>query len=143
MFSILKREDKEQIAEIYHLDADVLANYLVILSNYRNLCAHEDILYENKTQKVIGDTLYHSLLHIPKLDDEYIYGKNDLFALIIIMKHMLTAEEFQNMSLEIDHIIDNLAYNLHTISVGKILDKMGFPENWMELASFQNEKEEL
>ena len=50
MFSILKPEDQEEISKIYNVEVDDLLVYLPILANYRNLCAHEDILYENKTQ---------------------------------------------------------------------------------------------
>lgn len=142
MYSILKKEDMEAIADIYNLNYHDLANYLVILSNYRNLCAHEDILYENKTKKTIDDTIYHSLLHISKINDEYIYGKNDLFALVIIMKQMLKNDEFNDMTIELERIVENLAYNLHTISINKVLDRMGFPENWKDLASFSQTKEE-
>ena len=47
-FSILKKEDQYDIVELYDLDVNVFVNYLSSLSNYRNLCAHEDILYNNK-----------------------------------------------------------------------------------------------
>ena len=76
MYSILKLEDRLAIASIYGIDQETLTNYLPILANYRNLCAHEDILFENKTQRFIDDTRYHSLLNIDKIDDEYVYGKN-------------------------------------------------------------------
>lgn len=140
LYSILKREDRIAISEIYGLDDDTLINYLSLLANYRNLCAHEDILYENKTQKTIEDTLFHNLLHIQKVDNEYIYGKNDLFALVIIMKQMLKYDEFNDMTIEIGRALENLEYNLHTISIHKVLDKMGFPENWKELASFSRKR---
>lgn len=142
LFAILKKEDQEVIADIYHLDVDTLIMYLPILSNYRNLCAHEDIVFENHTQRSIDDTLYHSLLGIEKMDGEYIYGKNDIFALIIIIKHMLKDNEFKDMSLEIEHAFNNLEYNLKTISIGKVLDRMGFPENWQQLANITRKVEE-
>ena len=44
----------------------------------------------------IDDTIYHSMLDIPKMDGEYIYGKNDNFALVIMLKQMLTDVEFKN-----------------------------------------------
>ena len=91
LFTILKQEDKDEIGSFYkNMDSETLGDYLAILSNYRNLCAHEDILYNHETQKEIEDTKYHALLDIPKVDNQYIYGKNDIFALIIILKHMLT-----------------------------------------------------
>ena len=133
LYSILKKEDQLAIAEIYKLDIEVLCNYLTILSNYRNLCAHEDILYENKTQRKINDTIYHKKLNISIMDDEYIYGKNDLFALIIIMKQMLSKEEFGNMMEEIKHDLDNLNFNLKHIKLEKVLDRMGFPINYLDI----------
>ena len=133
LYSILKKEDQMGIAEIYNIEVETLANYLTILSNYRNLCAHEDIVFENKTQRRIDDNKYHKLLNIPIMDDEYIYGKEDLFALILIMKKMLSHEEFGNMIEEIKHNLENLELNLHTISIDKVLDRMGFPKNYYDL----------
>ena len=141
MYSILKPEDQKDIAGIYGVDSETLMVYLPILANYRNLCAHEDILYENKTQKSIDDTIFHSLLKIKKVDDEYINGKNDLFALIIILKQLLDPEEFKNMTLEFDHVIETLSYNLHTIKINVVLERMGFPINWRELADIERSQD--
>ncbi|MBR2828450.1 MAG: Abi family protein, partial [Bacilli bacterium] len=44
MFQILKPEDQLEISKIYQIEKDTLIVYLPILANYRNLCAHEDIL---------------------------------------------------------------------------------------------------
>lgn len=137
MYSILKEEDQKAIADVYHINYNVLINYLPILANYRNLCAHEDILYENKTQKTINDTIYHELLKIPKNETGYIYGKNDLFALIIIMKQLLQEEDFKNMTLELDNIIETLNYNIRTIKISDVMKKMGFPINWKSLADIE------
>ena len=135
LFSILKQEDKEEIASYYtSVDADELGDYLSILSNYRNLCAHEDILFNHETQKGIEDTKYHALLDIPKVDDEYIYGKHDIFALIIILKHMLTYTDFKMMMNEIDYEIDWLGSKLKSIDIQKVLYRMGFPDNYKQIS---------
>ena len=141
LYSVLKSDDKKEIGNIYEIESEMLTVYLPILANYRNLCAHEDILYETRTQKVIDDTIYHQLLHIPKTFDEYAKGKNDVFALIIIMKQMLRYEDFKNMTIEIDNVIETLNYNLKTISIEKVLDRTGFPLNWKELANIERSKE--
>jgi len=142
LFAILKREDQEGIADIYGVDVDTLSVYLPILSNYRNLCAHEDIVYENRTQRQIDDTIYHSMLNIDKVNDEYVYGKDDIFALIIIIKQMLRDNEFKDMVLEIEHALNNLEYNLKTIPINRVLNRMGFPENWIQLANITKKVEE-
>lgn len=133
MFSVLKKEDQYDITELYGLDLNTFNVYLSILSNYRNLCAHEDIVYDNRTQKSIDDCIYHRKLHISMMNNEYIYGKNDLFALILILKSFLKDSEVKDLVLEIDNAVNNLEYNLRSIPVAKVLDKMGFPENWKDI----------
>ena len=141
MVSILKKEDQVALAGIYGIEIDKFIMYLPILSNYRNLCAHEDILFENRTQKEIENTFYHSMLKIDKMDGEYIYGKNDLFALIIIMKQLLDRDDFTNMVEEMRKIVKNLQYNLHTIEISKVLDRMGFPPNWDDIGNIEKRRE--
>ena len=143
LYAILKKEDQISISDIYDLDSSQLLNYLTLLSNYRNLCAHEDIVFENRTQRQIDDTKYHRMLKIPITNDEYAYGKNDVFALIIVMKQMLKYEEFKNLALEIKHTIDNLNMNLKSISIDKVLDRMGFPSNWEELIEIGKDEEKV
>ena len=140
MYSVLKREDQNEIASIYGINCEDLLVYLPLLSNYRNLCAHEDILYENRTKKEINDTIYHQLLNIKKNDDTYQYGKNDLFALIIIIKELLQKEEFKSMIIEMDNAISTLDYNLSVISINSVLEKMGFPHNWKDIANIERRK---
>ena len=140
LFSILKKEDQYDIVELYDLDVNVFTNYLSILSNYRNLCAHEDILYSNRTQKSIDDTKYHRALNIPIMDNEYIYGKNDLFSVVIIMKSMIKKDEFDLFVKEIDDLINELDSKLKSIEINKILDYMGFPINWEDLGTIEKKE---
>lgn len=133
LYTILKDEDKEEIANMYYVDVTSLSIYLSILSNYRNLCAHEDILYDHRTQRYIPDTKYHYQLNIPKEDDDYIYGKNDLYSVIIIMRQMLRPEEFRNLIHEIGYEIDVLDGKIDSLPLDKILNKISFPSNWRDI----------
>ena len=135
LFAILKRDDQIDICNIYNVSVDDMIDYLPILSNYRNLCAHEDIVFEHRTQKRISNSFYHKFLNI-EMDDfgyEYRYGKNDLFSLIIILKEMLTNEDFVNFMDEIEREINHLSYNLHTINIGDVIERMGFPKNYLDI----------
>lgn len=134
MYTVLKDEDKNEIASYYSLSGSELSDYLSILSNYRNLCAHEDIVYNHETQKGIDETRFHDLLNIPKVDDEYIYGVHDIFALIIILKQVLTFTDFKMMMNEIDYEIDWLSSKLRSINVQKVLYRMGFPDNYKQIS---------
>lgn len=132
-YSILKSEDQKTIAEFFYVKADDLLIWLPILANYRNLCAHEDILYDHKAQRSIPNTRFHKELEIPKMDGEYIYGKDDLFALVIILKNLLRADDFYLLMEGLDYEINLLSTKLKTISINKVLDIMGFPVNYKEI----------
>ena len=134
LYTILKYEDKKEVAETYDLDIDDLLTYFPILANCRNLCAHEDILYDHRMQRDIEDTPFHYALNIPKMDGEYIYGKNDLFSLIIILKRLLREEDFTLLINEFSYEIDILEGKLKTITIDKVLDRIGFPVNYKEIA---------
>ena len=134
LYTVLRYEDKKEIADEYDVDIDDLLTYFPILANCRNLCAHEDILYDHKMQKKINDTPFHASLGIPKMDGEYIYGKDDLFSLIIILKKLLREEDFTMLINEISYEIDILDGKINTIGIDKILDRIGFPMNYKEIA---------
>ncbi len=133
LYTILKPEDKIAIADIFNTSTYYLDDFLPLLANYRNLCAHEDIVYEHRTERYIDNNKYHELLKIPKMDDEYIYGKNDVFALIIILKFMLKQDQFHDMMKEIEYEIEKLDGRIDSIPIDRILDRMGFPKNYMDL----------
>ena len=133
LYTILKPEDKIAIADIFNTSTYYLDDFLPLLANYRNLCAHEDIVYEHRTERYIDNNKYHELLKIPKMDDEYIYGKNDVFVLIIILKFMLKQDQFHDMMKEIEYKIKKLDGRIDSIPIDKILDRMGFPKNYMDL----------
>ena len=138
LFGILKEEDQKEIADFYKIDSEDLKVYLQLLSNYRNLCAHEDIVYEHKTQTYIGDTYYHHRLNISKNElGEYTKGKNDLFALIVILKQVLQKDRFSEMMAEINRCFDIFDLNVHTIDITKLYNRMGFPENYMDIVDIE------
>ena len=135
LYLILKPEDQVAIADIFGMNTNYLENFLPILSNYRNLCAHEDIVYEHRSESVILNTPYHEKLSIPRMDDEYIYGKNDVFSVMIMMKYLLRSDDFRMMMREIEYEIEKLDGAIDSIPIEKILDRMGIPEDYMDLVN--------
>ncbi len=135
LYLVLKNEDKEAISNFYEIDTEEMGTYLNLLSNFRNICAHEDILYDHRTQRLISDTEFHYKLDIPK-DEEGIYkfGKNDLFAMVIILKQMLEKDEFIDFLRELEYEINLLDGRVNTVPLNSILNRIGFPDNWFEIS---------
>lgn len=133
LYGILKNEDQMKVAQIYNIDPDTLIIYLSVLSNFRNICAHEEVLFNHRTQRPIPDNEIHEDLNIEIKDEEYIYGKIDSFAVLIIFKFMLSEEEFREVIREVQYEIDILSGKVNTVSINTILNTAGFPDNWAEI----------
>ena len=134
LYGILKEEDKDEIASIYNMNSEDFKVYLGLLANYRNLCAHEDIVYEHRTQTYISDTEYHSKLKLRQNElGEFTQGKNDLFAVIIMLKKLLQKDRFNECMLEINAILNRFDEEVDIIKNDKLLNKMGFPNNYMDI----------
>ena len=76
---------------------------------------------------------YHYLLNIDMTDDEYNYGKNDLFSVVIIMKQMLTENEFREFINEVGYELDMLEGKTNILPISCFLNKIGFPDNWRDI----------
>ena len=53
---------------------------------------------------------------------------------MIILKNLLSQDTFTMLMNEISYELDRLEGKLRTISIEKVLDRMGFPKNYTELA---------
>ena len=91
------------------------------------------MLYTYRTQRSIPNNIYHQKLNIPKIDEEYVYGKNDLFSLVLMFKFMLSKEDFKLLVYELGYEVDLLDNKLNSIEIDKVLDKIGFPTNWKNI----------
>ncbi|MBR2786095.1 MAG: hypothetical protein IKD76_01095 [Clostridia bacterium] len=87
-------------------------------------------MYDHRVQRSIPDCIYHEKLNIEKFEDDYIYGKNDLYSLVIILKRMLSKEEFLEMIEEIHGEVAILDSKVDTVPLETILNRIGFPDNW-------------
>ena len=95
MYRYLKGHCKTLICNDFHkIGRTELEQMLVILTKYRNICAHGNRLFNHKTQDSIVDMPAHHKLKITKIDSRYQYGKSDLFAVVISLKYLLDTNVF-------------------------------------------------
>ena len=67
------------------------------------------------------------------MNGDYIYGKNDMFSVVLILKQLLAKDVFTLFLNEISYEINYLSGRLKSININKVLDRMGFPENYKEI----------
>ena len=83
-----------------------MIKYLKVLTLYRNVCAHNERLFSYHTYIDIPDTLLHKKLGISKNGSKYIYGKNDLFSVVITFRYLLPKTDFLLFKKQLLHIFD-------------------------------------
>lgn len=139
-YSYLKQADQNDIGRKFSLRPDELSKIIFVLSIYRNACAHDERLYNLKALKrdmhpnMIKTNSIHTQMNIPiGRSNNPVYGKNDLFAIVIIFKLMLSKNSFNKFFYSVKGEVDKLAKQINTITIGDVYKAMGFPPNWIDI----------
>ncbi len=132
-FSLMKPKEQNAISRKYNLR---IHEFIIILHNLtliRNVCAHDEKLYDIKMKNRISSTIYHKKLKIENKKGNYQYATRDLFSIVISLKLLLEEEQFRAFYTELIKSINTLEKELKTISIDNVLYKMGFPKNYKKL----------
>lgn len=132
-YSIMKQKEKNKISRKFNIKSEILKIYLTNLGEIRNICAHDEKLYDISLRFKISSNNYHSILKIEKLKGNYKSGVQDLFSVVLILKIMLEKEQFNQFYKSLINNIQELKKKINNIAFIKVLDKMGFPKNYKKL----------
>lgn len=139
-YSYLTQKDQNDIGRHFLLRPDEMNSFLQVLTIYRNACAHDERLYNLKALKrnmnpnSIRTMPVHQKMNIPlNQGNNPICGKNDLFAIVIIFKTMLSKSSFAAFYHDLKKQMDSLDKALNTISLSDVEREMGFPPNWKDI----------
>ena len=113
-----------------------LHQFIRVLTSCRNVCAHGERLFSFKINETIPDTILHTKLNIPKHNGQFICGKHDLFGVLIALRYLLNENEFKALKLSLTKLIYTALNNCPHISLDKLLQQMGFPENWSKITIY-------
>lgn len=132
-YSFMKQKEQNNVSRKFNIKSETLKIYLINLGNVRNICAHDEKLYDVILTKRIGITEYHKKLGLVKNKQKTVYATRDLFSIVIALKLLLEEEQFSTFYMELINNIEMLKKQLHTITIDKVLYKMGFPKNYKKL----------
>ena len=138
MYSYLEPSLQVSVAKQFaHVNEKELEQHVKFLVLYRNCCAHGERLFSHKSHTDIPDTKLHEKLNIPKKGSQYLYGKRDLFAVVISLRYLLPSDEFLHFKKKLIRLLAEYKKKcgLHTLI--DVLKLMGFPENWANLTRFK------
>lgn len=135
-YKLMKQKERISISMEFNIAEIDLASLLNILCKARNLCAHDERLYNYEFQSytTINNTKYHSLLNLPKSNNRFTIGKNDLFAVVIALKLLLPEEDYSKFHHKLFSRIMSIQSKIRTIKLKDILTSMNFPTNWHDLS---------
>lgn len=134
-FRLMKQKERILISSNFNIMEHDLSSLIGILSDTRNLCAHDERLYNFifPAKSTINDNQYHINLSIPISNRRYVQGKNDLYAVVIALKILLSKEDYYKFHGKIFSRIMSLQSKLKVISIHDVLNTMNFPNNWHDI----------
>ena len=120
LFGVLKQSDKQLISKSFKISDKILKETLTNISMVRNICAHNDRLYNFRSKFLIS---------FKNIDRDYINIDN-LTNIYMIMKSMelLLNDKFKNeFEILVNDKINDLRNKIISIDFDLILKAMGFP----------------
>ena len=138
MYSLLSPEIKTKVSRHFvSVSERDLILFLRVLTNFRNVCAHNERLFSYQDRYDIPDTVLHAKLGIPMNGHQYIYGKKDLFAVIISFRYLLSPSDFSAFKRRLSLLITNTVRKSDSLETTTLLKAMGLPSNWKKISLYR------
>lgn len=132
-YRLMKQKEANAVSKKFNIHYKSLRIYLINLAIIRNICAHDEKLYDVRLKYKMPATSYHDKLNIRKVNGNYVKGIKDLFSIVIILKELLPKKDFKEFYKLLLSDIENLKKNITSIDIKQILYRMGFPYSYKNL----------
>lgn len=137
LYQYLPNDIQYKISQVFpSVSERQLHQFIRVLTSCRNVCAHGERLFSFFVNETIPDTPLHFYLNIPKKNGQYLYGKHNLFGVVIALYYLLEHEEFMWFEKELNNSLHSVLKNCPHITKQKLYSQMGFPENWEDITAF-------
>ncbi|MBO7253887.1 MAG: Abi family protein, partial [Clostridia bacterium] len=114
-----------------------LEQHLSVITKFRNVCAHNERLYSYKTKNDIPSTDIHKKLGIQKNGSQYVFGKHDLFSVVISFRYLLSDEDFKKFKSSLSRILKRYVDSTNAMTETDLYKYMGFPINWKKISTYK------
>ena len=138
MYSFMLPGIKSKVSIHYgNITEKELIQYLKVLTVFRNICAHNERLFSFETRFEIPNTTLHKKMGIPQKGSQYLYGKHDMFALLIAFRYLLDKEDFKSLKRELTRLLNSFSATTSVFQKNKLLRAMHFPSNWSSITRYK------
>ncbi len=138
MYSFMLPSIKSKVSIHYsNITEKELIQYLKLLTVFRNICAHNERLFTFETRFEIPNTTLHKKMGIPQKGTQYLYGKHDMFALLIAFRYLLDKDDFKVLKKELTRLLNSFSATTSVSQKNKLLQAMHFPSNWSNITRYK------
>ena len=138
MYSFMLPSIKSKVSVHYDkITEKELIQYLKVLTVFRNICAHNERLFSFETRFEIPNTVLHKKMGISQKGTQYLYGKHDMFALLIAFRYLLDDNDFKLLKQELTKLFHTFSTATSVSQKGKLLQAMHFPSNWANITHYK------
>ena len=138
MFQYITNDVQYKISQKFeHITERELHQFITVLARCRNVCAHGERLFSFRIHETIPNTLLHKKLQISQKNGSYIYGKQDLFSVVIALRYLISAEDFKAFKSGLVKLINKVLKQCPHLTHEQLLKEMGFPENWKKIMRYK------
>lgn len=132
---VISADFQKETNSVEKIDIEELKMILKTANLFRNVCAHDEVLYNYKMGKKIKSKIF-----IKYFDDnrsfEISSGSKDcdatLFVMISLLKLVLSNKEFKDLIRNIDRIFKTYSNKFKSVDFKIIMAEMGFSPNWKD-----------
>ncbi len=140
MYSLMKLNDQITISKQFDILPEYLESYLMHITLVRNICAHNNILFNYKSRNSLPQKekrtkkIYLDLnIEIDSKTGRFRNGVSDFLAIIIIMFRILNNNDYNIFYSKLSSLLKTLNKKIPTEKYNIILFEMGIVPNWTEL----------
>lgn len=129
---------KPQVKSVVSMEFDginesQLQMILEVLTDFRNVCAHNERLFTHRCAKHdIPDLPLHSKLNLPKNGQEYKFGKRDYFSVVLAFRYMLPNSDFLKYKLQLSKLADKIVSETQQITEQELYNTVSLPTHSTE-----------
>jgi abortive infection bacteriophage resistance protein len=138
MYSFMPSDIQAKIGHSYEaVNERELKQYMKVITDFRNVCAHNERLFLYHSHTDIPNTALHTKLNIPVTGTSYSSGKNDLFALVISLRYLLSKDDFKIFFKQLKKMIATYELKSSPKNTNKLLSAMGFYATWKSILKYK------
>ena len=117
---------KRQYGNSYPIEKNILKDIIKISNLFRNVCAHDDILFSYRLKNPISTKESTSKFFRVK------FKGNSLFDLVMLLQLVLPKDCHEEMISKIEFTFKLYSKSFKSISLEDVIEEAGFPINWTE-----------